>query len=242
MSGSAVPPSVSRETLEQFARLLLHWNRRLNLISRGDEPLLWERHVADSLQLAELMTPRPDRAIDIGSGAGFPGLVLAIATGIPFDLIEADQRKAAFLREAARSLNAPVQVHACRAEAARLPLAALITARAVAPLPSLLVLAAPLLAPGGACLFLKGARVDDELTAAAAEWHMQVQRLPSLTPGGSILRITDLVRVQRPIQAANSRHRQPEGGRGQDHHGNQSGDRDGRDRSAGAVGRSRSSG
>ena len=201
-----MPPSVSRETLERFADLLLRWNRHLNLISRRDEPLIWERHIADSLQLAELISPRPARAIDIGSGGGFPGLVLSIATGIPFDLIEADQRKAAFLLEAARKLNAPVRVYACRAEAAPLLPAGLITARAVAPLSALLALAAPLLAPGGFCLFLKGSRVDDELTAAGAKWHMQVQQLPSRTPGGSILRITDLIRVQHPNQAAHPRH------------------------------------
>ena len=221
------PPSVPRETLERFAQLLLHWNRTLNLISRRDERLLWDRHMDDSLQLAEQMIPRPDRAIDIGSGAGFPGLVLAIATGVPFDLIESDQRKAAFLREAARSLGAPVRVHACRAEAADLVPAPLITARAVAPLPKLLALAAPLLARGGVCLFLKGARVDDELTAAAAGWQMHVQRLPSRNAGGCILRITDLARVQRATQAAYLRHRQPEGRRRQDDDGDQSGDGDG---------------
>src|SRR5215469_15305680 len=130
MSGGVVPPSVSRETLERFAELLLQWNRRLNLISHHDESVLWERHIEDSLQLAKLMAPLPDRAIDIGSGAGFPGLILAIATGVPFDLIEADQRKAAFLSEAARRLNVPVRVHAARAEAVHLRPAPLVTARA----------------------------------------------------------------------------------------------------------------
>jgi 16S rRNA (guanine527-N7)-methyltransferase len=221
MFGSVVLPSVSRETLERFAELLLHWNRRLNLISRRDEAPLWERHIQDSLQLAELMAPLPERAIDIGSGAGFPGLVLAIATGVPFDLIEADQRKAAFLREAAHRLSAPVHVHSARAEALRLSPAPLVTARAVAPLPVLLGWAAPLLAPGGVCLFLKGARVDDELTAATAQWHIQVQQLPSRTPGGSILRITEPVRIQRSAQAAYTRHRQPKGGRRQDHDSDQ---------------------
>ena len=193
---------VSRETLlalETFAALLLRWNRTLNLVARRDEPVLWQRHIADSLQLAERMVPRAERAIDLGSGAGFPGLVLAIATQVPFDLIEADQRKAAFLREAARATGAPVHVHAVRIETASLPPAPLVTARAVAPLAKLLALAAPLLAPGGACLFLKGAGVEAELTRAAAEWHMQVERIPSRTaPGASILRITELTRVLRP--------------------------------------------
>ncbi len=138
----------------------------------------------------------PDRAIDLGSGAGFPGLVLAIATGVPFDLVEADQRKAAFLREAARQTGAPVRVHAVRIEAAAIAPAPLVTARALAPLPKLLALAAPLLAPGGTCLFLKGANVQAELTEAAAQWHMRVETIPSRTePGACILRITDLSRV-----------------------------------------------
>ncbi len=145
------------------------------------------------------MQPVPNRAIDLGSGAGFPGLVLAIATGVPFDLIEADQRKAAFLREAARITGAVVQVHATRIEAAQIIPAPLMTARALAPLPKLLDLAAPLLAPGGVCLFQKGANVQTELTEAASQWHMQVEILPSQTaPEACILRISDLSRVAPP--------------------------------------------
>jgi 16S rRNA (guanine527-N7)-methyltransferase len=193
------PNDVSRETLaelDRFAALLLRWNSKVNLVARTDEPFLWVRHIADSLQLAPLMTPRPERAIDLGSGAGFPGLILALATGVLFDLIEADQRKAAFLREAARVTSAPVRIHPIRIEAAQLPPAPLITARAVAPLPKLLALAAPLLAPGGMCLFLKGANADAELTHAATQWQMQADGIPSRTaPGARILRITELSRA-----------------------------------------------
>ncbi len=197
-----MPNDISRETserLERFAALLLRWNRTVTLIARNDEQRLWERHIADSLQLAALMQPVPNRAIDLGSGAGFPGLVLAIATGVPFDLIEADQRKAAYLREAARITGAVVQVHATRIEAAQIIPAPLMTARALAPLPKLLDLAAPLLAPGGVCLFQKGANVQTELTEAASQWHMQVEILPSQTaPEACILRISDLSRVAPP--------------------------------------------
>jgi 16S rRNA (guanine527-N7)-methyltransferase len=196
---ASTPNDVSREAagaLAEYVELLLHWNARLNLIARRDEPRIWERHIADSLQLAALMEPHPDRAIDLGSGAGFPGLVVSLATGVPFDLIEADQRKAAFLREAARVTKAPVRIHPVRIEAATIAPAPLVTARALAPLPKLLGLAAPLLAPGGTCLFLKGANAPAELTHAATEWHMQVETLPSRTaPGSCILRITDLSRV-----------------------------------------------
>ena len=197
-----MPNDVPRETsdkLERFAALLLRWNRTVNLIARSDEQRLWERHIGDSLQLTALMQPAPERAIDCGSGAGFPGLVLAIATGVRFDLIEADQRKAAFLREAARITGASVQVHATRIETTRILPASLITARAIAPLPKLLSLAAPLLASGGICLFMKGANVQAELTEAASQWHMQVEILPSQTaPEACILRISDLSRVVPP--------------------------------------------
>src|SRR3984957_5639540 len=179
-----MPNDISRETskaLDCFAALLLRWNRTVNLIARKDEQRLWDRHIADSLQLATLMHPAPGRAIDLGSGAGFPGLVLAIATGVPFDLIEADQRKAAFLREAARVTDAPVRIHPLRIETTKLPRAPLVTARAVAVLPKLLALAAPLLAPGGMCLFLKGANVDIELTHAATQWQMHADGVPSRT-------------------------------------------------------------
>lgn len=197
------PNDVSRETLaelDRFAALLLRWNSTVNLVARTDEPFLWVRHIADSLQLAPLMAPQPERAIDLGSGAGFPGLILALATGVPFDLIEADQRKAAFLREAARVTSAPVRIHPIRIQAAQLPPAPLITARAVAPLPKLLALAAPLLAPGGMCLFLKGANADAELTHAATQWQMQADGIPSRTaPGARILRITELSRVRPSV-------------------------------------------
>jgi 16S rRNA (guanine527-N7)-methyltransferase len=182
--------------LARLAALLLHWNRTVNLIAPKDEAALWERHIVDSLQLAPLMVPYPDRAIDLGSGAGFPGLVLAIATGVPFDLIEADKRKAAFLLEAARVTGAPVRIHAMRIEAARIAPAPLITARALAPLPRLVALAAPLLTSDGVCLFLKGGGAQAELTQTATQWHMKVEGVPSRTaPDACILRISHLSRV-----------------------------------------------
>ena len=186
--------------LDRFAELLLRWNRTVNLIARNDEANLWGRHIADSLQLIPLLPPSPARAIDLGSGGGFPGLVLCIATGIPFDLIESDQRKCAFLREAARIAGAPATVHAARIESAGVTPAPLVTARALAPLPALLTLAAPLLAKNGVCLFLKGANADAELTAAAAGWHMRAERFPSQTaPSASILRISEITVVEPPI-------------------------------------------
>lgn len=191
------PETVAR--LDAFAALLLKWTARINLVGRAEPALIWRRHIVDSLQLAALIPRGVERGIDLGSGAGFPGLVLAIARAIPFDLVEADLRKAAFLREAARISGAPVRVFAERAERARLDPAPLITARALAPLPDLLALAAPLLAPGGVCLFPKGATVENELTATRAGWQMRIERFPSSTSsGGIILRLSEIERAGAP--------------------------------------------
>jgi 16S rRNA (guanine527-N7)-methyltransferase len=190
---------VSRETSERlkiYADLLLRWNHTINLVSKADEGHLKTRHIDDSLALLPLLPPGISHAIDLGSGGGLPGLVLAIASGHRFHLIEADQRKAAFLREAIRATEAPATVHAQRIEATLLPPAKVITARAVAPLVRLLGWAAPLLAPGGVCIFPKGRTSQDELTAAAAQWHMRVHTTPSRTdPTASILSISEISRV-----------------------------------------------
>ena len=190
---------VSRETHERLAtyvQLLSAWNDKINLVSRRDVPFLWERHVADSLQLAPLIPPGTKSAIDLGAGAGFPGLVLAIATNTPFTLVEADARKAAFLREAARITSASATILATRIEKAPLPPADLITARALAPLPRLLDLAAPHLAPGGTLLFLKGAAADTEIETAKSMWTMTVERHISQTSQhGVVLRITGVQRA-----------------------------------------------
>jgi 16S rRNA (guanine527-N7)-methyltransferase len=186
----------THERLKLFAALLENWTGTLNLISKKDRDAIWGRHINDSLQLVPLIPPDVATAIDLGSGGGFPGLVLAIATGIRFDLIESDQRKAAFLREAIRVTAAPARVHAARIEAAKLPPTRLITARALAPLPELLALAAPHLAAEGQCLFLKGGSGDAELTEARKRWHMKAERFPSQTaPGSAILRISELSRA-----------------------------------------------
>ncbi len=199
------PPSISAEAeqrLRLFAALLGRWTQRINLVSRRDVPNLWQRHVLDSLRLAPLLPAGAmgaigqagdAGAIDLGSGAGLPGLVLAIATGVRFDLVEADKRKAAFLTEAAAATAAPVRVHAVRIETVSLPPAAVVTARALAPLPVLLGLAAPLLAPGGTLLFPKGAQAAGEIEAARALWRFELETLgPADSP---ILRITDPQRV-----------------------------------------------
>jgi len=170
---------LSGEKLRQFVALVEKWSAAINLVSRADIPHLWGRHVEDSLLLLPHIPPGTEAAIDLGSGAGFPGMVLAIASGIPFTLIESDKRKAAFLMDAARALGAPVKVLAVRIEAAKTAPAPLVTARALAPLDRLLGLAAPHLAPGGICLFPKGKNWEKELTAAKSLWHMEATALPA---------------------------------------------------------------
>lgn len=191
-------PSVSRETWDRLSALLglvRRWNPVVNLVARGDLRSLEQRHLADSLRLLPLLPPDPGRAIDLGSGGGFPGLVLAIASGRPFDLIEADQRKAAFLSEAALQLAAPVRVVAHRIEEAGVPPVGLVTARALAPLPKLLSLAAPFLMDGGTCLFLKGRDAEAEIAAAAVEWVFTHDLVREGGPdAGAVLRVQGIAR------------------------------------------------
>lgn len=194
-------PSDLGPRLECFAEILTRWNGRINLVSPRDLPHLWDRHIADSLQLASLIPPGA-RLADLGSGGGFPGLIIAIATDADVTLIESDQRKAAFLREAARAAGARVTVLARRIEEVDIPPVQVVTARALAALPQLLEWSSRLLAPDGFCLFLKGRNVDDELTSAAADWHMAVSRLPSRTNAdGTILKLGEITRARHSERA-----------------------------------------
>lgn len=186
MPADAASPD-TQDRLHAYAALLATWTRRINLVSAADLPHIWTRHIQDSLRIVPLIPPGTARGIDLGSGAGLPGLVLAIATGLPFDLIESDHRKAAFLREAARLTGARATIHAARIESCALPPAPLVTARALAPLDSLLALAAPLLAPGGIMLFPKGARAAIEIEQARRRWQFDLRQTGADSP---ILAIT----------------------------------------------------
>lgn len=191
----------SPETTERLALyrdLLLRWNARINLISGETAAEVDQRHIADCAQLEPLL-PKDGPVADIGSGAGLPGLVLAILQpDHEYHLVESDKRKAAFLVEASAQLKLfMVRVHACRAEHAKLPPLATVTARALAPLASLLPYAAKFLAPGGVALFPKGKTADKELTEAAQDWHFILERFPSITnPEATILRLSNIARVQ----------------------------------------------
>ncbi len=186
---------VSRETqarLEAYVAMLRKWNRRINLVSRASLEDVWRRHVLDSSQLMSFLPPapagRPRQLLDLGSGAGLPGLVLAILGAGEVHLVEADSRKAAFLREAARVADAEIRIHACRVEALKPFPVDVVTARALAPVTRLLGLAAPFLGPVGRCLFLKGAQAEAELEAARSTWDFSLESHPSCTYGsGHIL-------------------------------------------------------
>jgi 16S rRNA (guanine527-N7)-methyltransferase len=188
------PDAAVEAKLDAYLELLIHWNSRINLVAEREPAFLRARHLADSLQLLPLLPAGRGAIADLGSGAGLPGLVLAIATDRHIHLVESDRRKAAFLTEAAARLDLPhVRIHATRIEHAPLPPLAAVTARALAPLGRLLDYAAPLLAPGGIALFPKGRGVEAELTAARAAWTFTAECFASRTdPEATILRLSDI--------------------------------------------------
>ena len=193
---------VSRETkerLEVFVELLLLWQDKFNLVSEQSLPLVWSRHVADSLQLLPL-APEAKLWADFGSGAGFPGIPIACALaekpGAKVHLIESVGKKANFLREAVRATGIPAVVHQVRAEnfgdsyGDKLDV---VTARALAPLKTLCDQSFPWIARGAVGIFPKGQDVDAELTEASKYWTLQASKVPSKTsPEGSIVVISGL--------------------------------------------------
>jgi len=188
--------TVSRETksrLEKFVELLLLWQSKFNLVASSQLPILWTRHVADSLQLLPL-APRAKVWVDFGSGAGFPGIPIACALaetpGAKVHLVESVGKKANFLREVVRELGLPAEVHQERAEKfgdSFTENVDAVTARALAPLKVLCDQAFPLLAKGAVGLFPKGQDVASELTEAAKYWRLETSTVPSVTNPGSAI-------------------------------------------------------
>jgi 16S rRNA (guanine527-N7)-methyltransferase len=202
---------VSRETiarLDRFVELLIAWQQHTNLIARSTMPVLWTRHVADSLQLVGLA---PDARVwaDLGSGGGFPGLVIACVVadteGAHVHLVESIGKKATFLREAVRITGAPATVHAMRIQDfvddfvdKRRESLDVVTARALAPLPELLRMTYPLLKRGALGLFPKGQDVAVELTEAAKCWKIQSSLIQSRTDSkGQIVSVRGLELASR---------------------------------------------
>lgn len=194
--------NVSRETserLDRFVALFLRWQNAINLIAPSTIPEIWTRHIADSLQLLSV-APDAKLWVDLGSGGGFPGLVIACALaerpGAAVHLVESNQKKAAFLREAVRVTGAagivhPVRIDAFVAEFAQAP--DIVTARALAPLPELIEMAFSLLEKGAKGVFPKGQDVEAELTAAAKYWKISARLLPSKTSEKSYIVVLDHV-------------------------------------------------
>ncbi len=192
----AAATGVSRETLERFrtyATLLEKWQTSVNLVSTASLADVWRRHLLDSAQLFRYVPADCRRLLDLGSGAGFPGMVLAIMGVQGVELVESDQKKALFLREAARETKTNVTVHARRIEDMAPDAADVVTARALAPLKRLLPLAKRFAEPHTMCLFLKGADVKRELADAAGDWHLWYTSHTSMSDScATILKINKL--------------------------------------------------
>ena len=192
--------NVSRETLQRleiYAGLLVKWQAKINLVGPATLPDLWRRHFLDSAQLLPLLPAAAGTLVDLGSGAGFPGLVLAIMTDWSVHLLDSDQRKCAFLRQVALDCGVldRVTIHAKRIEQVTGIAADVVTARACAPLDELLALAEPFIGEKGTGVFLKGTQVEEELTQAQRHWTMRLDRRESISdPAGKILIVSHLKR------------------------------------------------
>lgn len=186
---------VSRETLERleaFEQLLIKWNAAINLVSSHTISQIWTRHFLDSAQIFDLSEGRSGLWIDIGSGGGFPGLIVAILAAekrpeLSVTLVESDRRKSAFLITAATTLGLKVIVKSERIEALPPANCDIISARALASLPDLMGFAARHLAKDGICLFPKGIRWREELAEAAKIWSFSYEQFPSLTDRDSVI-------------------------------------------------------
>jgi 16S rRNA (guanine527-N7)-methyltransferase len=193
--------AVSHETMEKlqlYERLLMRWQKAVNLIAPATISHIWQRHFADSAQLLALTPARANIWVDIGSGGGFPGLVIAIMIANQKEcfvhLIESNSRKCAFLSEVARQTGAPARVHNMRiadaASSGAVPAADVVTARALAPLDALLELALPFFGNASAGLFLKGREAGVEIADARKRWTFDLKIHPSISDAqGQILEL-----------------------------------------------------
>lgn len=189
---------VSRETLARlqlFEKKLIEANQSLSLIAPSTEAIIWTRHFLDSAQLLPLVGEENTPIVDMGAGAGFPGLVLAILGLRGVNLIEHNLKKVAFLRAIAAELHLDVTIHPMKAEAVRHLDARTVTARAFRPLAELIQLATRFMGEGAAAIFPKGARAEEELAVAERQWRMVVERFPSRTsPESTIFRLSQISR------------------------------------------------
>lgn len=201
MAAQTLPPDLEAR-LRQYQTLLLKWQERINLISPSTAGDSWSRHFLDSLQVVGLLPQTPAVLYDLGSGGGFPGMVLAMACPhLSVTLVESDSKKCAFLQAVSRETGTAVTIVNERIEAAArsLPAPDIISARALASLPDLLSYSHPWVRqnPNLQAVFLKGARFEEEMAQAKTEgWLFHVKQKPSETdPAGRILWLSD---IQKP--------------------------------------------
>ena len=195
---------VSRETLHRLTRygeLLTKWNPAINLVAKSTLPALWTRHFADSAQLLDIARVSHGTWVDLGSGGGFPGMIVSILAAeknpdLRVVCVESDQRKATFLRTVARETGIDMGVISERIETLAPLNADVVSARALAPLPELIGYAARHLAPEGIALFLKGTGQAKEIEQALASWTFRLDTIPSRTdPQSTVLKLRSIRRV-----------------------------------------------
>ncbi len=193
--------NVSRETikkLESYQALVKEWNSKFNLISKSTENIIWERHIVDSLQLIKFITQKDKILLDLGSGAGFPGVVLAIACqelypDLKINLVESIGKKTTFLQEVNKILNLNMEIYKERIENLKIGKVDIITSRALASLPKLLEYAKPFCSNNTRLIFLKGEKWVQEQEEARKKWIYKCEVYDSDTSeDGKILRISDL--------------------------------------------------
>ena len=183
-------PRETQEKLDCYVQLLIKWQARINLISSKTLPEIWHRHILDSAQLVSYLPKTPSMILDMGSGAGLPGIILAILTRHQLHLVESDSRKIAFMRTALRETGTSAILHEQRMEAVPALRPDVITARALAPLSQLITLASGQHHEKIEYLFLKGREAKQELTALPACPKMEAECLPSMTDSqASIIRL-----------------------------------------------------
>lgn len=204
--GKVAELSVSRETteaLEQFSALVERWNSAINLVGKATVPDLWNRHIVDSAQLFARCPPEAKLWLDLGSGGGFPGIVIAVLARelqprLKVALVESDIRKATFLRESCRALRLTAVIHNIRIESLPPQHADVVSARALAPLNVLLLYAERHLAKSGLALFPKGAQHDQEILETSREWSFEHVCTPSLSDDkAAILEIRNIRRAEQ---------------------------------------------
>lgn len=195
-----LPIDVSRETfqkLEAFSALVLKWTPKINLIAPQSAKDIWNRHIVDSVQVYEHAPENWQTWVDLGSGGGFPGVVIAVLDPArrPVTLVESDERKCLFLKTARRELDLNLVVLNQRIDDIEESGFDVVSARALAPLDTLLGYAQTLLQPQGTALFPKGRRYDEELTVAKSIWDFELDPLQSITsPDSCILRIARIAK------------------------------------------------